>query len=217
MSTVAGGPIHADGATHPLAALRELVRSARIDGATERCSMCAVAIPPEHQHLVDTADRSIRCACRACHLLFSEPGAAGGRYRQIPGSYRSVVGFELGEGEWAELQIPVSLAFFFRHSGLDRVVAFYPGPAGATESLLPLDAWAAIGARHPELAELEDDVEAVIVRRTADGAAAFVVPIDRCYELTGRLRMTWTGFDGGAEAHAEIDRFFDELRARTRA
>jgi hypothetical protein len=179
--------------------------------------MCATPVPPEHAHLVDTTDRTIRCTCPACHLLFSEPGAAAGRYLQIPTRHRRVAGFELDDQEWADLQIPVSLAFFFHHSGLDRVVAFYPGPAGATESLLPLDAWARITDRHAELAELEDDVEAVIVRRTGVAAEAFVVPIDRCYALTGRLRMTWTGFDGGSEAHAEIDRFFDDLRERTGA
>jgi hypothetical protein len=207
----------ADRDEHPLAALRELVLSARVDGASERCSMCAAPVPNDHPHLVDTVDRTIRCACRACHLLFSEPGAANGRYRQIPGRYRRVAGLDITEREWSELQVPVSLAFFFRHSGLDRVVAFYPGPAGATESLLPLDAWTRLSARHAELTDLEDDVEAVIVRLTAEDTEAFVVPIDRCYALTGRLRMTWTGFDGGAEAHAEIDCFFDELRERTGA
>ncbi len=35
----------------------------------------------------------------------------------------------------------MSVAFFFVNSTLERVAAFYPSPAGATESLLPLDAW----------------------------------------------------------------------------
>lgn len=208
----------ADGIDHPLAALRTIVQSARIEGAAgERCGMCATPIPTEHRHLVDTADRTIKCMCVPCHLLFTDDGAAEGRYRHIPTHHRVVIGFELSDGEWEELQIPVSLAFFFRNSDLDRVVAFYPGPAGATESLLPLDAWTAIARRHPELDELDDDVEAVIVRRTRERSEAFVVPIDRCYALTGRLRMTWSGFDGGPAANAEINQFFDDLRSRADA
>jgi hypothetical protein len=179
--------------------------------------MCAGPIPDEHRHLVDTADRTIKCMCTPCLLLFSDPAAAGGRYRQIPTAHRSIAGFELSAGEWDELQIPVSLAFFFHNSGLDRMVAFYPGPAGATESLLPLDAWNAVRHRHLELEELADDVEAVIVRRSNERTEAFIVPIDRCYALTGRLRMNWSGFDGGPAAHAEIERFFDDLRSRADA
>ena len=38
------------------------------------------------------------------------------------------------------------------------------------------------------------------------------MPIDKCYELTGRLRMHWSGFDGGTEATRVIDEFFDRLR-----
>ena len=39
------------------------------------------------------------------------------------------------------VMLVVGLAFFFRNSALDRTVAFYPGPAGATESELDLKAW----------------------------------------------------------------------------
>jgi hypothetical protein len=202
---------------HPLAVLRRIVQSASLDGAGERCAMCAAPIAGDHRHLVDTADRTIKCMCTPCLLLFSDPGAATGRYRQIPTGHRAVHGFELSGREWDDLQIPVSLAFFFRNSALGRIVALYPGPAGATESLLPLDAWSAVVARHPEVDRLDDDVEAVIVRRTRDRSEAFVVPIDRCYELTGRLRLSWTGFDGGPDAHREIERFFDELRSRADA
>ena len=44
----------------------------------------------------------------------------------------------------------------------------------------------------------------------------FLVPIDACYELVGHLRVLWKGFDGGTEAHAAIDAFFDELSRRAR-
>jgi hypothetical protein len=43
-----------------------------------------------------------------------------------------------------------------------------------------------------------------------------VVPIDACYELVGHLRRLWRGFDGGTEANAKLDSFFDNVRARAR-
>ena len=60
------------------------------------------------------------------------------------------------------------------------------------------------------LRTLAPDVEALIVRmpdRTTAGRgpAAFLVPIDRCYELVGALRLVWRGFDGGQEARALLD------------
>lgn len=203
---------------HPLAVLRDLVQSARIDrGAGERCAMCATPIADDHRHLIDLGERTILCMCTPCELLFSDSGAAGGRYRQVPSRYAAIGGLEIDDAEWDALQIPVSLAFFFRNSDQGRVVAFYPGPAGATESLLPLEAWTAIAGRHPEVDAIDDDVEAVLVRRTTDGTEAYVVPIDRCYELTGRLRMRWSGFDGGIEARRELAGFFDEIRERAGA
>ena len=42
------------------------------------------------------------------------------------------------------------------------MVAFYPSPVGATESLLPLDTWDEITARYPELASIKPDVEAIL-------------------------------------------------------
>jgi hypothetical protein len=91
---------------------------------------------------------------------------------------------------------------------------FYPGPAGATESDLPLESWDRIVAENPELSVLQPDVEALLVRRP--GGDCFVVPIDTCYELVGQLRTRWRGFDGGAEAHRLIDDFFARVRARSR-
>jgi hypothetical protein len=42
------------------------------------------------------------------------------------------------------------------------------------------------------------------------------VPIDVCYELVGELRRLWKGFDGGTEAHAALDAFFDRVRAKAK-
>jgi hypothetical protein len=109
------------------------------------------------------------------------------------------------------------MAFFFFNSGLGRVSAFYPSPAGATESLLPLDAWREISAADAVIATMEPDVEALLVRRSRDASfECFLVPIDACYELTGIVRRRWRGFDGGEEARGDIDAFFDTLREKSR-
>lgn len=182
----------------------------------ERCDLCAEPIPPEHGHLVDVTARGLMCACRGCYLLFTPEGAGGGHYRAVPDRWLALPGTGLTGAGWDALQIPVSVAFFFLNSALDRVAAFYPGPAGATESLLPLDTWADLVAGEPVLATLLPDVEALLVRSPRGDAdpECYVVPIDACYELVGRLRRLWRGFDGGREAHDALDEFFAGVRAR---
>lgn len=183
----------------------------------EQCEMCSVLIPADHQHVVNIESRGLLCACRACYLLFVERGAAGGKFRSVPDRYRSLSGFAMTQGEWDALQIPVSVAFFFFNSVMDKVVAFYPSPAGATESLLSLEAWDQLVVDNPVLGTLEPDVEALLVRRTDGHSDSFVVPIDACYELVGLLRTRWRGFDGGQDAHAAIEGFFAGLAERSEA
>lgn len=186
--------------------------------AGERCEMCAESIPGEHQHVVNVAGRQLMCVCRACYLLFTDRDADL-RYRAVPDRYLAFEDFALDRRAWESLQIPVGVAFFFTNSALGRTVAFYPGPAGATESELDLDAWNAIGT-DPRAGLLADDVEALLVRVPRSDEAenappeSYLVPIDACYEFVGRLRMLWRGFDGGQEARAFIDDFFSRIAAR---
>jgi len=182
----------------------------------EACEMCAEPVGDGHSHVVNLDSRQILCTCRACWLLFTHQGAAGGRYRAVPDRYLHDPGFGLGEAQWEALQIPVRVAFFFNNSDLGRVVAFYPSPAGATESLLPLEAWAEVVAANPVMTDLAPDVEALLVRRAGQGFGCFLVPIDACYELVGLVRMHWKGFDGGQEGWDAIDGFFDAVRERSR-
>ncbi|MGZ4594754.1 MAG: DUF5947 family protein [Actinomycetes bacterium] len=182
----------------------------------ERCEMCSVAIAQPHSHVVNLESRELMCTCRPCALLFTARGAAEGRYRAVPERYLSFPGFTLSPGQWDDLQLPVGLAFFFRNSRLGRVAAFYPSPAGATESELSLGAWEQVTETNPQLQTLEPDVEAVLVRDTAAGLVCYLVPIDRCYELVGHLRQLWRGFDGGTAAREGIDAFFADVAARSR-
>jgi hypothetical protein len=100
---------------------------------------------------------------------------------------------------------------------MDRVVAFYPSPAGATESELPLDAWGTIVDANPALASARADVEAILLRKQDDDVSCYLVPIDACYELVGQLRRLWRGFDGGQDAHRMLDEFFADVDARARS
>jgi hypothetical protein len=209
----------------PLAVLQRIrqsrPRQEMAPRAGERCEVCAEPVPEDHGHLVDVQARNLLCACRGCYLLFMSEGAGGTHFRAVPDRYLAFPDFQLSPARWDSLQIPVGVAFFFLNSSLDRLAAFYPGPAGATESELPLDAWAEVVAAEPELKALRPDVEAFLVRSDQRGAGrpaeCFVVPIDACYELVGHLRQLWQGFDGGREARQAMDAFFDRVRARARA
>jgi hypothetical protein len=136
----------------------------------------------------------------------------------VPDRFVDLSDVELSPEQWDKLQIPVSVAFFFLNSSLGRVAAFYPGPAGATESELPLETWSEVSAANHRLGTLQPDVEAFLVRARANrgGTECYIVPIDACYELVGHLRRLWRGFDGGKEANAKLDAFFDDIRAKAR-
>ena len=201
----------------PLAVLARVSATRPAPPAEERCEMCAEEIGEQHQHVVDVVGRGLLCTCRPCYLLFPASGVEL-RYRAVPDRYLSFPEFELNAGQWDELEIPVGLVFFFVNSVLGRTVAFYPGPAGATESELPLGAWERIVAANPALGQLVPDVEALLVRlpdRAHAEAASYLLPIDRCYELVGALRTAWRGFDGGQEARALLEAFFADLARRS--
>ena len=180
----------------------------------ERCEMCREVLGERHGHVVDLEERSLACTCRACYLLFTHEGAAGGRYRAVPEHVYHDPGRALTDADWGELQIPVAMAFFFYNSALAQVVAGYPSPAGATECELDLAAWDRLAAAYPLLGALAPDVEAILVNRAEGGNEVFLIPVDECYALVGELRLKWQGFDGGAEARAALAAFLDSLRQR---
>ncbi len=215
MNTSAPAPTSATAQARPgTAALRRL--RAPAPPQPERCELCGQRVPASHRHLVETEQRTLACACQACTLLFEHSGAGHGRYRAVPDRYLVDPGHRLDDGAWEQLQIPVSTAFFFRNAALDRLVALYPSPAGATESELDPQTWEAVLGGSTLAAHLEPDVEALLLRRDPGSSECFLVPVDVCYELVGRMRLHWQGFDGGAEARADLAAFFDRVRARAR-
>jgi hypothetical protein len=198
---------------------RAAARAAGDDRAEtpERCELCATDVPAEHGHIADLEAASLQCACRACYLLFTERSAGRGRYRAVPDRYLSDPGRVMTTAEWDALEIPVGLAFFLRTSRAGGGLGgFYPSPAGVTECRLDLARWDQLVADYPLLGATEDDVEAALISRSGDGVEYFLVPIDACYELAGRMRLYWHGFDGGTEARASIAAFLADLRRRAR-
>jgi hypothetical protein len=182
----------------------------------ETCELCGTALAAVHPHLIEPARHKLSCACDACAILFG--GQGGARYKRVSRRVLSLQNFRLDDGQWDALAIPIGLAFFFHSSPLDKVVAFYPSPAGATESLLPLDTWSELVATNPVLERMEPDVEALLVNRIGQlrGSAPpsyYLAPIDACYRLVGVIRANWRGFSGGTETWDEIGRFFTGLDA----
>ncbi len=207
-----------DPGADPLSTLRRIRAAEPPSPPGERCEMCAAPIGEAHSHVVNLTSRSLLCTCRPCTLLFDYDSAEL-KYRAVPERYLSFPSLRLSPAVWDDLQIPVGLAFLFRNSTLERTVAFYPGPAGATESELPLGAWDGVVAEHPQLSVAAPDVEAIILRAPEDARTAvecYLVPIDSCYELVGRLRQVWRGFDGGQQARAHLSNYFDALAARSK-
>ena len=186
--------------------------------ALERCDLCSAPIAPEHRHLLDVTSRELMCACQPCSVLFDRAAAgAGGRhYRLVSDRRLRIEDFALDDVMWADLRLPVDMAFFFSSSEAGRVLAFYPSPMGATESLLGLEAWQALEAANPVLASLEPDVEALLVHRARGERRHYIVPISDCFELVGLIRTRWRGLTGGREVWEEIARFYDGLDRRAR-
>lgn len=188
-----------------VAALRKFVRPRESE---ERCDTCGAALGAEHAHTFEASSRRIRCACEACATLY------GGVYRPIPRQVRALPDFQISDAQWGDLMIPIALAFFSFSTPAQRIVAMYPGPAGAAESLLRLDAWEEISAANPELRTMRPDVEALLVNRVGAVREYFIVPIDECYKLVGLIRLHWRGLSGGAVVWGEIARYFGELRRK---
>lgn len=193
-------------------ALRQWLAGGDPPAPDARCELCNERLDVEHGHLVDLDQRSLRCVCRACRLLFAPEGAGKGRFRAVPDRWAALE--DLAEESWPA-DVPVGLAFFIRSSVTGRAAIFYPSPAGATESLVAVEDWDSLAARHLELATLQPDVEALLVRSHDGRREAFIVPVDVCYELVGAIRRHWCGFHGGPEADAAIERVFARVRVRS--
>jgi hypothetical protein len=183
----------------------------------ERCELCDAPIARAHRHLLELASRDLKCACRPCSLLFDRGGAANGRFKLVPERRLRLEELAMSDLAWEELRVPVDMAFFFHNSAEGRVLAYYPGPMGPTESQLELSSWQDLETANPILTGLEVDVEALLVNRSRGARGHWLVPLDDCYGLVGLIRTHWKGLTGGAQVWNEIDRFFAQLDRRARS
>lgn len=190
----------------PWASLRRLARKR---AAEERCELCSIGLAASHRHLFETASRNIVCACDPCAMRFQ--AAQGGRFKLIPRDARLLPDFRLSDAQWESLALPINLAFFFHRSLDGKMVALYPSPAGATESLLPLENWRDLVEDNPALAEMQPDVQALLINRIGTTRHSLIAPIDVCFELAGLIRLRWRGLSGGEAVWEEIEAFFNRL------
>jgi len=197
----------------PIGALRSFAQRRKQEQA-EHCELCSEIIAPSHPHLLNLANRAMVCVCQACSLLFSEQGSGTAKYLLVPRRYLALTDFHIEDELWEGLLIPVNMAFIFRSTGAKPIMAYYPSPAGATESLLDLEGWQELVNSNPILNELVSDVEALLVNRVKGAYEYYIVPIDACYQLVGLIRLSWRGLGGGTEAWNAIEGFFQEIRAK---
>jgi hypothetical protein len=179
--------------------------------AQERCDICNTRLPEDHRHLLHLVERRIICSCEACWALYS------GNAEFRPTGMRTLwlEDFRCGDEEWGAFQIPIGLAFFMRSTVTGTVVAFYPSPAGATESELSMESWQALVQRNPVLEQLDPDAEALVVNRLTRPHEYAIVPIDDCYALVGLIKSRWEGISGGSAIEQAVPEFFTAIRART--
>jgi hypothetical protein len=176
----------------------------------ERCDFCSKPIPPDHKHFADLNEMKFMCACEMCAVLQAEKG----EYRQIPERYQYLENFDMPERIWLELKIPVNMAFIVYNSKHQKHIAFYPSPAGATESELNLGSWNLLKQKNQALEELEPDIEGFMINRLDKPAEYYIVPIDCCYKLIGLIRLKWQGMHGGKEMRSSVRGFFKNLKKK---
>lgn len=203
----------ADGARAPVRALRRLTRAPALPANVERCLRCGVALPPAHRHLLKRGQGALACVCARCAPLYAG-GAADADFLLVPQRYLALADFALTDEQWDDLMIPVNMAFVILRGAARRPVACYPSPVGATESLLTLDHWQALASDSPTLASMAPDVEALLINRLREARDCYLVPIDACFELVGRIRTSWRGLSGGEEVWRSVAEFFAGVRAR---
>lgn len=191
-------------------ALRSLVRTR---DPRERCELCGTPLQFEHQHLFEPLARKLVCTCDGCAVLFHSHGET--KYKRVPRRILGISNFEITDSQWDDLLIPIGIAFFVQNSIENRLLAFYPSPAGATESMPSFQAWNEIVQQNPVVGSLTADVEALLANRLGRGEY-YLAPIDKCYELVGLIRSHWRGLSGGTEAWKQIGSFFEELKTRAR-
>jgi len=178
----------------------------------EQCEFCSLPLSPDHRHLLEIASHKIVCACDPCAMRFEN---VIGRWKLIPRDARALPDFRITEAQWNALSLPILLAFLFHSTPAGKAVAMYPSPAGAMQSLLPLTSWETMMVENAALAEMQPDVEALLINRLEGAGEYYIAPIDICFELSGLIRLHWRGLSGGEKVWGEIRSFFERLKSQS--
>ena len=138
--------------------------------------------------------------------------AGGGRYRGVGEEVRRVEDLGVDEAQWDALRIPVDLVFFFRQTAAStRLLTFYPGPGGATESRARPERLGRHRRGQPggrlDRGRRRGGPPAPSRRRL------LLLPrADRRLLRAGRRgRLAWTGLGGGSEVWQRIDELLRRL------
>ena len=164
-------------------------------GTSELCDLCGA----------DGRPRTTATCCTSSSAGSSAPARAAGRCAPAmpstgPTGNRTLwlPDLDLPDELWASFQIPIGLAFFMESSVAGCVVALYPSPGGRDRERAALRVLEPDGRScNPVLADLEPDIEGLIVNRLSEPPAYVIAPIDRCYALTGTIKANWEGISGG--------------------
>jgi hypothetical protein len=153
--------------------------------------------------LLDPQARRVVCACLACSLLF--PPDNTGTYRRIVPCQVPLPDVGLDEARWNALGIPVRLVFVVASAVHRCVFALYPNAGGMTETVVASDAWDAFVRAYPELAQIEPDVQGVLIDGISDPCQCYRASIDVCHRLAGLMQ----GKNGRSTASAQLRKALD--------
>jgi hypothetical protein len=191
--------------------LRKIASPPNLKETKEKCFFCGASLADTHSHLIDTSVMKFMCACEACKIIMADKNGL----KSLPNRYIALDDFNLDNELWADFLIPVNMAFFIVSSSRNSAVAYYPAAAGATESKLKMDAWSRLVKLNPVLESLSPDLEALLINRLDETPQYFLVPVDSCYELIGRIRTSWKGIFGGKEVNDTTREFFNNLKTKS--
>lgn len=173
------------------------------------CAFCQSIDSSHYCRLLDVPCRNIICACEECakHVAPLDEN-----YKPIPCQTRALPDFQMTDYQWDGFALPINAAFFQFDTLAGEIVAVYPGAEGAVRAELTDDQWSALREENPVLADMQADVEALLVNRIGIAREYYIAPIDKCLELAERVSARWRETSSGEAVCREIEEFFSALR-----
>ena len=134
---------------NPMSTLRQFVRKPQQAARRALRALRARAAPPSTRICSSRPAGKLVCSCEPCA---SCSAASKG---PVSDACRATLNHcpisTCLTSQWEDLHLPINLAFFVQSTPARRVLALYPSPAGAVESLLTLEAWQALVEQNPVL------------------------------------------------------------------